>query len=98
MFVLTENGAPIRKAHDAAKAWGSDAVTGHPTDSAGICVFSDGRTLEVRELSPGADVWRVTHPSGMHYFYGTAKAMRFEYAGFLSADRLEWDGWAEVYA
>lgn len=97
MFVLTENGTPIRKAHTAAKAWGDDALAGHPTDSEGICVFDDGRTLEVREYEPGTDVWRVAEGDTYSYFHGTARALRKAYGFFDRADRLEWSGWTTVY-
>lgn len=100
MYVLIENGTPIRKAHTAAKAWGSDVVTGHPVDSEGTCVFDDGRTLEVREYPLGTDVWYVAHSHDTFgsYFYGTARNMRKEYGFFDRADRLAWNGqWEIVY-
>lgn len=97
MYFLTVNNVPTRKAFTAREAWATDAVAGHPTDGEGMCVFEDGRKVEVRRYDLGTDVWRVTHTSGVHYFYGTAKAMRYEHAGLLSADRLEWDGWTTVY-
>lgn len=100
MFVLTENGIPTRKAHSAGDAWSGDAVPGHPTTSAGMCVFDDGRTLEVREYGLGLDVWRVTHAHDTFtsYFYGSARELRREYGFFDQADRLNWDGsWEVVY-
>lgn len=100
MYVLTENGSPIRKAHTAAKAWGTAAVAGHPTDSIGICRFEDGRTLEVREYGLGVDVWHVTHAHDTFdsYYYGSVRALRKEYGFFDRADRLNSDGtWENVY-
>lgn len=100
MYVLTENGSPIRKAHTAADAWsGRHTVAGHPTDSEGMCVFEDGCTLGVSEYPLGTDVWRVVeYVGGYSYFYGTARELRKEY-GLCQADRLNWDGtWEVVYA
>lgn len=98
MYVLTENGTPIRKAHTAAEAWGNDAVAGHPTNGTGICVFEDGRTLEVRDHGHGVDVWRVTQGNNVSYFFGTARDLRRAYGWFSSADRLAWGGeWEVVY-
>lgn len=98
VYVLTENGTPIRKAHKAMDAWGADAVPGHPTDGAGVCVFDSGRTLEVREYGLDADVWRVWSGSGsVSHYYGTARQLRKAYGFFQRADRLEWTGWVTVY-
>ena len=97
MYVLTDNGIPIHKEHTARDAWGSDAVPGHPTDVAGVCVFDSGRTLEVREYETGTDVWRVWSGSNVSHYYGTAKQLRKAYGFFQRADRLEWSGWRTVY-
>lgn len=97
MYVLTENGTPIRKAHTAAKAWGNDAVAGHPVDGEGICVFDDGRKLEVREYALGTDVWRITHAHTSYYF-GSARALWREYGFFNRGERLNWNAeWEVVY-
>lgn len=100
MYVLTENGTPVRKGHTANDAWGNDAVAGHPVDSVGICVFDDGRTLEVREYALGTDVWRITHAHDTFtsYYFGSARALRGEYGFFDRGERLTWSAeWELVY-
>lgn len=97
MYVLTENGNPIRKAHTAMDAWGTEVVSGHPTDGIGVCVFDFGRTLEVREYEAGTDVWRVWTGNNVSYYYGTARQLRKAYGFFQRADRMEWAGWTTVY-
>lgn len=99
MYVLAENGSPIRKARTAADAWsGRHTVAGHPTDSEGMCVFEDGCTLGVSEYPLGTDVWRVTTGNNYSFYYGTARELRKAYGFFELAERLNWDGsWENVY-
>lgn len=98
LYVLTRDGVPVRKASNARDAWADDAVPGHPTTCEGISVSAEGIVSEVSAHVPGSDVWRVLTDSGkVAYFYGNKRDLFREFGAFTSADRLEWDGWVEVY-